>query len=321
MSELLRHRILVTGGAGFLGRAVCRLLRERSIPDGQIIVPRRRDYDLTIETEVARLYADTRPDVVIHLAAEVGGIGANLAQPGRFFFANMAMGLHLVEHGRRAGIDKFVHVGTVCAYPKLAPIPFREEDLWNGYPEPTNAPYGIAKKALFVMLDAYYRQYGLKSAVLVPVNLYGPGDNFDPETSHVIPALIRKCEEARIRGDKEIVCWGTGKATREFLYVDDAAEGIIRAAERIEEPTPINLGGGEEIAIADLVKLIADTCGFTGAIRWDATKPDGQPRRAIDTSKSRMLLDWEPPTAFTHGLPLTVAWHRDHSQAPTTPVS
>jgi GDP-L-fucose synthase len=302
MTPLQHQRILVTGGAGFLGRAVCRLLRDRSIPDDQIIVPRRRDYDLTIETEVARLYADTRPDVVIHLAAEVGGIGANMAQPGRFFFANMAMGLHLVEHGRRAGIDKFVHVGTVCAYPKLAPIPFREEDLWNGYPEPTNAPYGIAKKAIFLMLDAYYRQYGMKSAVLVPVNLYGPGDNFDPETSHVIPALIRKCEEARIRGDKEIVCWGTGKATREFLYVEDAAEGIIRAAERIEEPTPINLGGGEEIAIADLVKLIADTCGFTGAIRWDATKPDGQPRRALDTSRARDLIGWKALTNFTEGI-------------------
>ena len=306
MTTLQHKRILVTGGAGFLGRAVCRLLKERSIPAAQIIVPRRREYDLTIETEVARLYRDTRPDVVIHLAAEVGGIGANMAQPGRFFFSNMAMGLHLVEHGRRAGVDKFVHVGTVCAYPNFAPIPFRESDLWNGYPEPTNAPYGVAKKAIFVMLDAYYRQYGMKSAVLLPVNLYGPGDNFDPETSHVIPALIRKCEEARVRGDNEIVCWGTGKATREFLYVDDAADGIIRAAERIEEPTPINLGGGEEIAIADLVKIIADTCGYTGKIYWDASKPDGQPRRALDTARAAQVLQWRASTSFFEGLRNTI---------------
>jgi len=310
VAPLDRQRILVTGGAGFLGQAVCRLLRKRSVPDEQIIVPRRREYDLTVEHEVARLYEETRPDVVIHLAAEVGGIGANMAQPGRFFFANMAMGLHLVEHGRRCGIDKFVHVGTVCAYPKLAPIPFREEDIWNGYPEETNAPYGVAKKALFVMLDAYHRQYGMRSAVLVPVNLYGPGDNFDPETSHVIPALIRKCEEARLRGDQEIVCWGTGKATREFIYVDDAAEGIVRAAEVLEVPTPINLGGGEEIAIAGLVRTIADACGFTGSIRWDATKPDGQPRRALDTSLARQALGWHAKTSFSDGLRATVEWWR-----------
>jgi GDP-L-fucose synthase len=257
---------------------------------------------------VARLYEETRPDVVIHLAAEVGGIGANMARPGRFFFANMAMGLHLVDHGRRCGIDKFVHVGTVCAYPKLAPIPFREEDIWSGYPEETNAPYGVAKKALFVMLDAYHRQYGMNSAVLVPVNLYGPGDNFDPETSHVSPALIRKCEEARLRGNQEIVCWGTGRATREFLYVDDAAEGIVRAAEVLDVPTPVNLGGGEEIAIAGLVRTIADACGFTGSIRWDATKPDGQPRRALDTSRARQALDWHATTSFSYGLRATVEW-------------
>ena len=214
MTDLATKRILVTGGAGFLGRAVCRLLRERGVADERIIVPRRREYDLTVEADVARLYETARPEIVIHLAAEVGGIGANMAHPGRFFFANMAMGLHLVEHARRIGLEKFIHTGTVCAYPKFAPIPFCEDDIWNGYPEETNAPYGVAKKSLFVMLDGYRREYGLQSAVAVPVNLYGPGDNFDPASSHVIPALIRKCEEARLAGADEVVCLGTGAATR-----------------------------------------------------------------------------------------------------------
>ena len=230
MTDLSSKRIIVTGGAGFLGRAVVRLLRQRGVPETQIVVPRRRSCDLTIESHVERLYETARPDIVIHLAAEVGGIGANMEHPGRFFYANMVMGLHLVEHARRRGLEKFVHTGTVCAYPKHCPIPFREEDLWNGYPEATNAPYGVAKKAIFVMLDGYRREYGLKSSVVVPVNLYGPWDNFDPRSSHVIPALIRKCEEARVTGRSEIICWGTGAATREFLYVDDAAEGIVRAA-------------------------------------------------------------------------------------------
>jgi len=311
MTDLARKRIVVTGGAGFLGRAVCRVLRGRGVAEERIFVPRRKDFDLTVEAEVERLYETARPDVVIHLAAEVGGIGANMAQPGRFFYANMAMGLHLVEHARRRGIEKFVHTGTVCAYPKYCPIPFREDDLWNGYPEETNAPYGVAKKAIFVMLDGYRRQYGLASAVAVPVNLYGPGDNFDPASSHVIPALVRKCEEARLAGATEVVCWGTGSATREFLYVDDAAEGIVKAAEKMDEPVPINLGGGVEIAIRDLVTKIAAACGFTGRVVWDSSKPDGQPRRALDISRARSLLGWEPKQSFDAGLAATVAWWRN----------
>ena len=312
VTDLSTRRIVVTGGAGFLGRAVQRVLRQRGVPDSRIVVPRRRDYDLTIESNVERLYEAARPDVVIHLAAEVGGIGANMEHPGRFFYANMAMGLHLVEHARRRGLEKFVHTGTVCAYPKHCPIPFREEDLWNGYPEETNAPYGVAKKAMFVMLDGYRREYGLKSAVVVPVNLYGPGDNFDPRSSHVIPALIRKCVEGRLAGAPEIVCWGTGSATREFLYVDDAAEAIVRAAEVMDEPVPMNLGGGEEISIRDLVDRIAKACEFHGRIEWDVSKPDGQPRRGLDISRARRLLGWEPKQDFGEGLAATVAWWHEH---------
>jgi GDP-L-fucose synthase len=308
--DLTAHRIVVTGGAGFLGRAVCRLLEARGVPREQIIVPRRRDFDLTVEADVERLYETARPDVVIHLAAEVGGIGANMEHPGRFFYANMAMGLHLVEHARRRRIRRFVHTGTVCAYPKHCPVPFREDDIWNGYPEETNAPYGVAKKAIFVMLDGYRREYGLESAVVVPVNLYGPGDNFDPASSHVIPALIRKCEDARTAGHDEVVCWGTGAATREFLYVDDAAEGIVRATEVMDEPVPINLGGGEEIAIRDLVTRIAAACDYAGRITWETSKPDGQPRRALDISRARTLLGWEPRQDFDSGLAATVAWWR-----------
>ena len=310
MTAFIEHRFVVTGGAGFLGRNVVRVLQERGVPRSQITIPRRASYDLTREADVERLYADAKPDIVLHLAAEVGGIGANMNAPGRFFFANMAMGLHLVEHARLNGIAKFVHTGTVCAYPKNCPVPFREEDIWNGFPEETNAPYGIAKKALFTMLDAYYRQYELKSAVVVPVNLYGPGDNFDKQSSHVIPALIRKCEEARIAGRDSIQCWGTGKATREFLFVEDAAEAIVRAAEVIDEPTPINLGGGREIAIGELVREIALACDFRGEIQWDASKPDGQPRRGIDISRARSLLKWAPQKDFTEGLAETVQWWR-----------
>ena len=312
MTDLSTKRIVVTGGAGFLGQAVCRVLRERGVPAARLVVPRRREFDLTVEADVERLYASARPDVVIHLAAEVGGIGANMAHPGRFFYANMAMGLHLVEHARRAGIEKFVHTGTVCAYPKHAPVPFREADLWNGYPEETNAPYGVVKKAVFVMLDGYHREFGLASAVVVPVNLFGPGDNFDPASSHVIPALIRKCEEARLADSPEVVCWGTGVATREFLHVDDAAEGVVRAAEVMEEPLPINLGGGQEIAIRDLVAKVARACNYAGRIAWDTAKPDGQPRRALDISRARDLLGWQPRQDFDSGLAATVAWWRAH---------
>ena len=300
-------RVTVTGGAGFLGRVVCELLRERGCQ--HIDVPRRKDYDLTTEAGVRRMFAHFRPDVLIHLAAEVGGIGANREHPGRFFYANMAMGLHLVEHARLGGVKKFVQAGTVCAYPKFAPVPFSEEDIWNGYPEETNAPYGVAKKALFVMLDAYRQEYGMKSAVTVPVNLYGPGDNFDPRSSHVIPALIRKCIEARDTRQPSISCWGTGSASREFLYVDDAASGIVRAAEVMDEPTPINLGTGREIPIRELVTLIADACGFTGKIEWDATKPDGQPRRCLDTTRANQLLGWQAKMDLEEGLKRTVAWY------------
>jgi GDP-L-fucose synthase len=310
MIDLAASRIVVTGGAGFLGRAVLAALRGRGVSVEQIVVPRRRDFDLTVEADVARLYETARPDVVIHLAAEVGGIGANMAHPGRFFYANMAMGLHLVEYARRHGIRKFVHTGTVCAYPKHCPIPFHEDDIWNGYPEETNAPYGVAKKAIFVMLDGYRREYGLAGAVAVPVNLYGPGDNFDPSSSHVIPALIRKCEEARRAAAPEVVCWGTGSATREFLFVDDAAEGIVRAAEVMEEPLPINLGGGVEISIRDLVTKIAAACDYRGRIAWDSSKPDGQPRRCLDISRARSLLGWAPRQDFDSGLRATVEWWR-----------
>lgn len=308
------QRVCVTGGAGFLGQSVCQQLRDRGVAADRLFVPRRKDYDLTREADVARLYDDAKPDVVIHLAAEVGGIGANREHPGRFFFANMAMGMHLIEEGRKRGLSKFVHTGTVCAYPKFADVPFKEADLWKGYPEETNAPYGVAKKALFVMLDGYKREYGLDSAVVVPVNLYGPRDNFDLQTSHVIPALIRKCIEARDNGDAAITCWGTGSASREFLYVDDAAAGIVAAAERMDEPTPINLGTGNEITIKNLVELIVRLTGFQGDIEWDTTKPDGQPRRCLDTSLAKEKLGWQAQTNFEQGLRNTIAWYEAHRQ-------
>ena len=306
--DLSTQRIVVTGGAGFLGRAVRESLARRGVTE--VLVPRRRDYDLTREADVARMYADMRPDVVLHLAAEVGGIGANMDNPGRYFFANMAMALHLIEHARINRLRKFVQVGTICAYPKFTPVPFREEELWNGYPEETNAPYGVAKKAAMVMLDGYRRQYGLQGAYLLPVNLYGPWDNFDLHTSHVIPALIRKCIEAIDANRDHIVCWGTGSASREFLYVDDAGEGIVRAAEAMDEPTPINLGTNMEITIHDLVHLIARLTGFQGEIRWDATKPDGQPRRCLDTERAAKLLGWRAKVGFEEGLKRTIDWFR-----------
>lgn len=301
-------RVTITGGAGFLGRVVNEKLQSRGC--ASISVPRRREYDLTSEAGVGRMYDDLRPDVVIHLAAEVGGIGANRLHPGRFFFANMAMGLHLIEEARRRQLQKFVQVGTVCAYPKFAKVPFCEDDIWNGYPEETNAPYGVAKKALFVMLDAYQREYGLRSAVVVPVNLYGPGDNFDPQSSHVIPALIRKCVEATASGQQMVTCWGTGSASREFLYVDDAAEGVLRAAEEIVEPIPINLGTGMEITIRDLIELIAELTEFRGRIQWDSSQPDGQPRRCLDTQRAKRLLGWQAETGFREGLAKTIDWYR-----------
>ena len=305
-SSLSGKRIVVTGGAGFLGQAVCERLR--ALGAGQVIVPRRAQYDLTTEHAAERLYTDFKPQVVMHLAAEVGGIGANMANPGRYFFANMAMALHLIEGARRHGLERFVQTGTICAYPKFTPVPFREEDLWNGYPEETNAPYGVAKKAALVMLDAYRRQYGLKSAYLLPVNLYGPRDNFDLQSSHVIPALIRKCVEARRAGASHITCWGTGAASREFLFVDDAADGLVRAAEVMDDPTPINLGTGMEITIRDLVTMIAKLCGFQGEIRWDATRPDGQPRRCLDTARAEQLLGWKARVGFEDGLRRTIEW-------------
>ena len=307
-TELKHSRIVVTGGAGFLGRAVLSRLRARGATE--IFIPRRKDYDLTREADVARLYRDAKPDIVLHLAAEVGGIGANQANPGRYFYANMAMALHLIEEARKVGLKKFVQVGTICAYPKHTPVPFREEDLWNGYPEETNAPYGVAKKAAMVMLDGYRRQYGLASSYLLPVNLYGPWDNFDPNTSHVIPALIRKCLEAAEAGRSHIECWGTGSASREFLFVDDAAEGVVRAAESLDDPIPVNLGACHEINIRALVELVAKACGFTGEIRWDPSKPDGQPRRCVDASRAMQLLGWRAQTDLEAGLRQTVEWYR-----------
>jgi GDP-L-fucose synthase len=302
--------VLVTGGAGFLGSRVCAELESRGA--GDVFVPRRSDYDLTAPEAVERVYADARPDVVIHLAAEVGGIGANRANPGRYFYANLAMGLHMIEAARVNEVDKFVQVGTVCSYPKLAPVPFREEDLWNGYPEPTNAPYGIAKKALLTMLQSYRDQYELRSAYLMPVNLYGPGDDFDLEASHVIPALIRKCEEARAAGAASVPCWGTGSASREFLYVDDCARAVALAAELHDGREPINLGTGREITIRELVELVARLVGFEGELQWDPSQPDGQPRRKLDTSRARELLGFEATTELEPGLRETIAWFRTH---------
>jgi GDP-L-fucose synthase len=307
---LAGKRVLVTGGAGFLGAPLCGRLRGRGA--GELIVPRRAEHDLTDAQAVARLFAEARPDVVIHLAAEVGGIGANRDNPGRFFYANMAMGLNVIEEARRRGVEKLVQVGTVCSYPKFTPVPFSEESLWEGYPEETNAPYGIAKKALLVMLAAYREQYGFPGIFLMPTNLYGPRDNFDPASSHVIPALIRKCEEARVAGADCITCWGTGSASREFLYVDDCAEAIVLATERFDGPEPVNIGVGREITIRELVELIATVTEFGGEIQWDASKPDGQPRRVLDTRRAREQFGFSASTSFRDGLRATVDWYRKH---------
>ena len=298
--------VAVTGGAGFLGGFVVDRLQKAG---ARVFVPRSRDYDLVDRAAVRRLLADARPDVVFHLAAQVGGIGANRDNPGRFLFENAMMGLHMFEECRLAKVRKLVATGTICAYPKFAPVPFKEDDLWNGYPEETNAPYGIAKKMMLVASQGYREQYGLNSVVLFPVNLYGPRDNFDPSSSHVIPALIKKCVDAIEAGDSSIVCWGTGKATREFLYVEDAAEGIVLAAEKYDDGEPVNLGAGFEISIFDLVHLVAKTTGFNGRIDWDATKPDGQPRRSLDTTRAERGFGFTARTGFEEGLRRTVDWY------------
>ena len=308
--NLPEERIVITGGDGFLGRRLQAEFKGRGVPQENILVPLIDDYDLTKETDVARMYDTMKPTVVLHLAAEVGGIGANRENPGRFFYANMAMGLHLIEHARLVGLKKFVQVGTICAYPKFTPVPFKEEDLWDGYPEETNAPYGIAKKALLVMLQSYRQQYGLNGIYLLPVNLYGPKDNFDPASSHVIPALIKKCVDAIDSGTDYIECWGTGSASREFVYVEDAAEGILLATEHYNSPEAVNIGSGFEITIKDLVKSIAKLTGFAGEIRWDSSKPDGQPRRCLDVSRAEKLFGFKAKFDFDMGLEETIKWYK-----------
>ena len=302
-----RGRVMVTGGGGFLGHAV--VARLRSAGAEEIFVPRSRDYDLRTLDGVERSLADGRPDLVIHLAASVGGIGANRENPGRFFYENAIMGIQLLEQARLAGVAKFVTIGTVCSYPKFTPVPFHEDALWDGYPEETNAPYGLAKKMLLVQSQAYREQYGMNAIYLVPVNLYGPGDNFDPASSHVIPALIKKCVDARDAGAAEIEVWGSGAASREFLYVDDGAEGIVLGAEQYDAPEPVNLGVGHEVTIRELVTLIAEATGFTGKIRWDPSRPDGQPRRALDTTRARELFGFVARMPFAEGLRRTVEWY------------
>jgi len=307
MSFLRNCRIVVTGGAGFLGRKVCRRL-EKANP-ASIVVPRSATCDLRDRTAVRRLMHEVRPDVIIHLAAVVGGIGANRRHPGLFFYENALMGIQLMEEARQAGVCKFVGLGTICAYPKHTPVPFREEDLWTGYPEETNAPYGLAKKMMLVQAQAYRQEYGFNAISLLPVNLYGPHDNFDPDSSHVIPALIRKAIEARDEGRPEMEVWGTGSASREFLYVDDAAEGIVLAAERYNKGEPVNIGSGQEITIRALAEMICDLCAYKGQIRWDASKPDGQPRRCLDTTRARREFGFAATTNFRDGLLETIAWY------------
>lgn len=304
------RRVVVTGGAGFLGSYIVEGLQKRGCRN--ILVPKIEDYDLVNLDDIIRMYDDMKPDIVIHLAAVVGGIGANREHPGEFFYKNLMMGVQLIEQGRIRNIEKFVAIGTVCAYPKFTPVPFKEEDLWNGYPEETNAPYGLAKKMLLVQSQAYRAEYGFNSIFLLPVNLYGPGDNFDPASSHVIPALIKKCVDAVDRGDDHIVCWGTGNVSREFIYAADAAEGILLATEQYNGPEPVNIGAGFEIKIKDLAEKIAELVGFKGEIRWDSSQPDGQPRRCLDTSKAKKFFGFEARTPFDEGLKAAIQWYQQN---------
>ncbi|MGD1042825.1 MAG: GDP-L-fucose synthase [Sedimentisphaerales bacterium] len=307
MSDFFKdRRIVVTGGAGFLGSYIIEGLQKRGCKN--ILVPKIEDYNLVNLPDVIRMYDDMKPDIVIHLAAVVGGIGANRQHPGKFFYENLMMGVQLIEQARLRNLEKLVAIGTVCSYPKFTPVPFKEDDLWNGYPEETNAPYGLAKKMLLVQSQSYRTEYGLNSIFLVPVNLCGPGDNFNPSSSHVIPALIKKCVDAIDAGDDHIVCWGTGKASREFIYADDAAEGILLATERYNGPQPVNIGAGFEITIKDLVDKIVKLTGFKGQIRWDSSKPDGQPRRRLDVSRAKQLFGFEAQMSFDEGLKRTIDW-------------
>lgn len=314
-----KRRVVVTGGRGFLGSYVVEKLRQRGAK--HVLVSEREQYDLRQHEAVQRMYADMRPGIVIHLAAVVGGIGANRERPGEFFYDNLIMGVQLMEVARQRGVEKFVSIGTVCAYPKFTPVPFKEEDLWNGYPEETNAPYGLAKKMLLVQGHAYRQQYGFSSIYLLPVNLYGPRDNFDPAVSHVIPALIKKCVDARDGGASDIVVWGDGSPTREFLYVEDAAEGIVLASERYDKPDPVNLGSAFEISIRDLVTLIAELTGFRGQVTWDASQPNGQPRRKLDTSRAEKEFGFRSQVDFREGLKRTIQWYERHRQRAVAPYS
>ena len=313
MPSLASKRVVVTGGSGFLGRHVVTALETRGCT---VLVPRRAQYDLTRANDVERMYGDLTPQIVIHLAAVVGGIGANRDFPGRFFFENVMLGALTMDVARQRGVEKFVGIGTICAYPRLAPVPFLERDLWNGYPEETNAPYGIAKKMLLVQGQAYRQEYGFNAIHLLPVNLYGPHDNFDPKSSHVIPALIRKCLEAAATGAGEVVCWGTGNATREFLFVEDCAEAIVLATERYDDAEPVNIGAGFEIGIRTLAELIAELTGFTGRLTFDRTKPDGQPRRMLDVTRAEQRFGFKATTDFRAGLQRTIAWYRAHREVP-----